>query len=332
MLTLRDTWLGPGIDAAVPYRNMRDRFPWQDQRFTEYATFGPGAEGDDPAQRPRLDAVQAAGHTVAAYLGDWTPQHAPRPVAPRRPDPPFRLFVAGDSTAAVYEAAEAPRAGWGQALPAFTGPGVEVVGRALPGASSRSYADAGLLDAVLRDIEPGDWLLVSFGHNDQKLSDPARGTEPYGGFQAYLRAHLDGARQRGAHPVLVTPVERRRFRADGTAYSSLGDYPAAMAALARQEGVPLVDLNAASLALWQQLGPAGSKDYFLWLEPGEYPGHPAGREDDTHFRARGAIEVARLVAADLSRQRLLPRGSVTAVRRPVADHALRWPTESPELT
>ncbi|WP_313896063.1 rhamnogalacturonan acetylesterase [Streptomyces sp. YIM 98790] len=240
--------------------------------------------------------------------------------------------MAGDSTAAVYESARAPRAGWGQALPVFTAPEVEVVDRALSGASSKSFADAGLLDAILRDIEPGDWLLISFGHNDQKLYDPARGVEPYDGYQAYLRTYLAGARQRGAHPVLVTPVERRRFRADGTAYSSLGDYPAAMSALAREENVPLIGLNAASMELWHKLGPEPTKEYFLWLEPGEHPNYPDGITDDTHFQAHGAIEVARLLGSLLDEARVLPRGSLTGLRRPVPDSALVWPAEPPVLT
>ncbi|MGW7056579.1 pectinesterase family protein [Streptomyces sp. NPDC054887] len=73
-LVVRDTWLGPGIDADVPYANMRDAHPWQDQRFAEYRNSGPGARVLDPAQRPRLTADEARAHTRAAYLGDWAPE------------------------------------------------------------------------------------------------------------------------------------------------------------------------------------------------------------------------------------------------------------------
>ncbi len=112
-----------------------------------------------------------------------------------------------------------------------------------------------------------------------------------------LTAYLDGARERGARPVLVTSVERRRFTADGTPRESHGDYPAAMRALAEREGVPLVDLTALSLELWGGLGPEGTKGHFLWWEPGGHPNYPDGVQDNTHFQAHGAIEVARLVAA-----------------------------------
>ncbi|MFI1565726.1 pectinesterase family protein [Streptomyces sp. NPDC020490] len=73
MLTVRDTFLGAGIDAVAPYTNMSDAYPWQNQRFAEYRNTGPGAEITDPAARPQLTDEQAESATRAAYLGDWTP-------------------------------------------------------------------------------------------------------------------------------------------------------------------------------------------------------------------------------------------------------------------
>ena len=220
------------------------------------------------------------------------------------------VFVAGDSTASVYATDTAPRAGWGQALPVFGTSRLAVDDRALSGASSKSFADLGLLDALLRDIRPGDRLLVSFGHNDEKTGDPARGTDPCTTYQQYLGRYLDGARRRGALPVLVTPVERRRFDGAGHAYASHGRYPQAMRDLAAREQVPLIDLQALSLARWEALGAEGTKAYFLWSAAGEFPNYPDGVADNTHFQARGAIEVARLVARELHGRRLLPPGSL----------------------
>src|SRR5689334_19666042 len=194
------------------------------------------------------------------------------------------VYVAGDSTAATYATADVPRAGWGQALPVFLRPEVAVVNGALSGASSKSFADLGRLDLILAAIRPGDVLLVSFGHNDEKSEDPARYTTPYGTFQDYLRRYLDGARARRAHPVLVTPVERRRFTADGVAYLSHGDYPDAMRALAAETRTPLIDLTALSFDLWGKLGPEATKEYFLHLDPGESPNYPTGVADNTHFQ------------------------------------------------
>nr|WP_107122247.1 pectinesterase family protein [Streptomyces sp. DSM 15324] len=70
-LVVRDTWIGPGIDATAPYTNMRDAHPWQTMRFSEHANSGPGAEISVPENRPRLTAEEAALHTRRTYLGDW---------------------------------------------------------------------------------------------------------------------------------------------------------------------------------------------------------------------------------------------------------------------
>jgi lysophospholipase L1-like esterase len=236
----------------------------------------------------------------------------------------FTVYVAGDSTASIYDSTLAPRTGWGQALPVFAGPGVRVEDAALSGASSKSFADLGLLDDILATIRRGDYLLISFGHNDEKADEP-RHTDPWTTYQEYLRRYIDGARRHGAHPILVTPVERRRFDADGHALFSHGEYPEAMRRLGVAEHVPVVDLTSSSRALWESLGPDGTTGVFLWLDPLENPNYPDGVQDNTHFQAHGAIEVARLIAGDLHRRHLLPPGSLVGLRRSVPDTAVVWP-------
>ncbi|WP_097869528.1 rhamnogalacturonan acetylesterase [Streptomyces sp. rh34] len=212
---------------------------------------------------------------------------------------PRTLHIAGDSTAAAKHAEAAPETGWGMALPFFLADRLRVANHAVNGRSSKSFIDEGRLTALLAGVQPGDLVLVQFGHNDQKTEDPARGTDPYTTYQEYLRQYVKGARARRARPVLVTSVERRRFAADGTARPTLGAYPAAMRALAAEEDVPLVDVQALSLARWQELGPDGTEACFLWLDPGDSPNYPDGAQDNTHFRPVGAIEVARLTARAL---------------------------------
>ncbi|MFJ7058917.1 rhamnogalacturonan acetylesterase [Streptomyces griseobrunneus] len=209
------------------------------------------------------------------------------------------IHIAGDSTAAEKPADAAPETGWGMALPFFLAGRLRVANHAVNGRSSKSFIDEGRLTALLAGVRPGDLVLIQFGHNDQKTEDPARGTDPYTTYQEYLRQYVKGARARRARPVLVTSVERRRFTADGTARPTLGEYPAAMRALAAEEGIPLIDVQALSLTRWQELGPDGTEAYFLWLEPGDSPNHPDGAQDNTHFRPVGAIEVARLTARAL---------------------------------
>ena len=156
-----------------------------------------------------------------------------------------------------------------------------------------------------------------------------RHTDPETGYRDQLRLFVERARDAGAVPVLVTPVERRRFDTAGRARASLGAYPAAMAEVARQTGTPLVDLHAMSLRRWDALGPAGTREEFLWLAPGVAPSYPDGVQDGTHFQAAGAVALARLVARDLQRQRLLAPGDVQHLRDAYGAADLAWPAVRP---
>jgi lysophospholipase L1-like esterase len=270
---------------------------------------------------PRLPSIpDAAGPTTEVSLGVQNPQNEPDADAPSSRD--FTIYIAGDSTASTYPQARWPRAGWGQALEVFTTRSVQVDNRAWSGASTKSHMDHGVLDAIAAKIGPGDWFLISFGHNDQKIENPALGTDPYTTYQQNLGAYVDVARIHGANPVLVTSVERRRFQ-DGRPVETLGKYPEAMRALADEEGVPLIDLHAASLDLWAGLGEEATKDYFLWLDEG-HDNYPGGIEDSTHFQAKGAIEVARLVAKAAAGQHLM-KGGLEAIDRDHDADEITWP-------
>ncbi|WLW56003.1 rhamnogalacturonan acetylesterase [Streptomyces sp. YU58] len=226
------------------------------------------------------------------------------------------LYIAGDSTAAQKYAAAAPETGWGMAIPFFLRKGLAVANHAVNGRSSKSFVDEGRLDVVLGAIRPGDLLVIQFAHNDEKAEDPARYTEPWTTYQDYLRLYVEGARARGARPVLATPVERRRFDAGGNAVTSHGDYPAAMRALAEKERVALLDVQALSIALWQELGVEGTKTYFNWT-PTE--------QDNTHFNPPGAIAVARLVARELLRTRVLAPQDVRRLDQEIPEAWITWP-------
>lgn len=200
------------------------------------------------------------------------------------------IYLAGDSTAAQKTPDVAPETGWGMALPSFLHEGFAVDNRATNGRSTKSFIDEGRLAAILETIQPDDILLIQFGHNDQKIEDPTRYCEPWTAYQDNLSQYVDAARVRGALPVLATPVERRNFDSAGTMVTTHGDYPAAMRTLAQGSEVALLDIQALSIELWQKLGVEETKKYFLWT---------ATQQDDTHFSPSGAIEVARLVAAQL---------------------------------
>ncbi|MER5471348.1 rhamnogalacturonan acetylesterase [Streptomyces sp. NPDC002685] len=254
-----------------------------------------------------LAAVAAVPLTVAASgLASAGPDRRSR-----------TLHIAGDSTAAQKYADAAPETGWGMALPCFLHEDIVVANHAVNGRSSKSFIDEGRLAAILDVIRPGDLLLVQFGHNDEKTADPTRYTEPWTTFQDCLRQYIEGARTRGARPVLATPVERRKFDADGNAVPTHGDYPVSMCALAADEHVALLDIQALSIALWRRLGVEETKKYFNWT---------ATEQDNTHFNPPGAIAVARLVAAGLLHRRVLSPRDVRRLDAEIPESWITWPT------
>lgn len=217
-------------------------------------------------------------------------------MAGRDAGPPPRVFIAGDSTASAYPPERAPRQGWGQALGERFDPRVAVVNRAVSGRSTRSFIDEGHWDRLVAELAPGDWVLIQFGHNDQKAEDPRRFADPATTYRENLARFIRDVRARGAHPVLLTSVARRRFR-DGRMVDTHGAWPPAMKAVAAAEGVPLLDLDAVTRARFTAVGEEGSKRHYLHVTAAEgFPAYPEGAADDTHFRAEGARLVAGMVA------------------------------------
>ncbi|BDZ41384.1 hypothetical protein GCM10025865_06830 [Paraoerskovia sediminicola] len=209
------------------------------------------------------------------------------------------LWITGDSTVQTYTADYAPQAGWGQMLERFVGDDVTVENKSIGGRSSKNFISQGRLDEVLLAVRPGDYLFAQFGHNDNSYGVDDRWAAP-DDYYEYLRTFVDGARQRGATPILVTPVSRRSYAADGTANVSFPDYVRAATDLAQETGTALVDLSASSRAYLNEIGPEEAKSVFLHVPAGVYPGRPNGTQDDTHFQEYGAIQMARLVATDVA--------------------------------
>ncbi|MCK9793104.1 rhamnogalacturonan acetylesterase [Isoptericola sp. 4D.3] len=226
------------------------------------------------------------------------------------------LHIAGDSTAGPKSRAAAPETGWGMALPYYLDDAVAVANHARNGRSTRSFVAQGRLDALARDLRPDDVLLIQFGHNDAKVEDPERHTEPWTSYTEHLARFLGIARDAGARPVLATSVERRRFDAAGRAVPAHGEYPDAVRALAARKSVPLVDVQRESLALWDELGPERTLHHFFHA--------PDGRRDDTHFNPPGAAAVARIVAAGLVGAGVLRDSDVRRLDEDVPDEWFRW--------
>ncbi|CAL9347239.1 hypothetical protein SUDANB58_00390 [Streptomyces sp. enrichment culture] len=217
-------------------------------------------------------------------------------------DDGITVYLAGDSTVQSYDPYYAPQAGWGQMLDRHLSDDVVVENHAIGGRSSRTFVEQGRLDAILDKTEPGDYLFVQFGHNDASVGIPERYTSPEDYKELLRDDYIGGARERGAVPVVVTPVSRRSYNSTTGEFNvSFPEYVEAAREVAAEEHVPLVDLSASSRAYLDTIGPEEAKSVFLHVPAGVYPNRPNGTTDDTHFQEYGAIQMARLVARDVSR-------------------------------
>lgn len=218
----------------------------------------------------------------------------------------MQIFLIGDSTMANKPLEDNPERGWGQLLPTFFSDSVAIRNHAVNGRSTKSFIDEGRWETVLKEMRSGDWVLIQFGHNDEKSEDPSRYAAPHDAYRKNLTRFVSEARERGAHSVLITPVMRRRFDQDGKFFDTHGEYPDAVRATAKELGVPLIDLHQSTRQLIEQHGAEGSKKLFLWIAPGEYKSLPNGKQDDTHFSEYGAREVASLVVKAIRELKLEP--------------------------
>ncbi|WP_277464717.1 pectinesterase family protein [Parabacteroides sp. PF5-6] len=214
----------------------------------------------------------------------------------------FRVYTIGDSTMADKPTDGGnPERGWGQMLPGFLSEGIKVENHAVNGRSTKSFIDEGRWDAVIHKVQPGDYVFIQFGHNDQK-EDVARHTDPGTTFDANLQRFVTETRARGGHPVLLTSIVRRHFDVDGKLIDTHGDYLTATRRVATINDVPLIDLNALTHRWVEDLGDIPSRKYFMWVAPATVPALPEGKEDDTHLNIAGARRVAAMVARVLEEE------------------------------
>ncbi|MCR4897108.1 MAG: rhamnogalacturonan acetylesterase [Lachnospiraceae bacterium] len=212
------------------------------------------------------------------------------------------VYYAGDSTVQTNDIATYPQTGMGQVLGLYLRADVPVSNHGKNGRSTKSYIAEQRLSPIGERITAGDFLLIQFGHNDEKEADRSRYAAPFGEYQANLEHIANVALERGAYPVLITPLERRRFAPDGTPGDPThGEYPEAVQQLGERLGIPVIDLNGESRKAIREAGPEGSKEWFLHLPAGKYAAFPDGKEDDTHLSYAGAVRFADIIARGLER-------------------------------
>jgi lysophospholipase L1-like esterase len=213
-----------------------------------------------------------------------------------------RIVIAGDSTASDYPPARAPQMGWGQALPYFAAEGVEIVNLAVSGRSTKSYIDEGKWAALRAQLEPGDVVLISFGHNDSRDDAPERYAAPFGAYEDNLERFAKDVRAAGGVPVIVTSAARRLWEGPAMVETH-GLYRTAALKAADDSGSAAIDLASLSVAYFEGIGREGTKRDFLWLSPeNANQRFPDGVEDNTHFTELGACGVAFVVMGALKAQ------------------------------
>jgi lysophospholipase L1-like esterase len=206
---------------------------------------------------------------------------------------PFTIYTIGDSTMADKKPDVYPETGWCQVLGSYFDETVTVENHARNGRSSKSFIDEGRWQAVLDSLEPGDFVFIQFGHNDQKQYDSTRYTTAFSTYTENLQRFVNQSREKGASPILFTSIVRRKFGEDGKLVDTHGDYPEATRMLAKRLDVPLIDLQKLTEEWVNSLGDEPSKEMYLWTPPSM--NYPDGRKDDTHLSEMGALSIVQLV-------------------------------------
>ena len=207
------------------------------------------------------------------------------------------LFLCGNST--VVDQAHEPYASWGQMVPNWFGSDVAISNHAESGLTAGSFLAQNRLEKVLSMIKKGDYVICEFGHNDQK--EKSAGAGAWYNFAYNLKTYIDKVRAKGGNIIFVTPTQRRRF--DDATHSKIqethGDYPDAMRAVAKREGVPVIELHDMTRTFFEALGYENSKKSLVHYPANTFPNQPKELADNTHFNPYGAYEVSKMVVMGL---------------------------------
>jgi lysophospholipase L1-like esterase len=208
----------------------------------------------------------------------------------------IKVWMIGDSTMCQYGADRAPLTGWGMPFASFFDSTVTIENRARGGRSTRTFISENRWQSVADSLKEGDYVLMQFGHNDEAKEEKYKDRyTPVPDYKNNLIRFITESRSKNAIPVLITPVTRMKFDKAGKVPETHAEYSAAVWDIGKEYNVPVVDLDAISRDLLQQLGPVHSKLLFMQLDSLEHPNYPAGQKDNTHFNDYGARLIAQLV-------------------------------------
>lgn len=212
------------------------------------------------------------------------------------------IFLCGNST--VVDQPYEPWASWGQMIPRWFGPEVAISNNAESGLTAGSFLGSYRLDKILTMMKKGDYVICEFGHNDQK--EKMAGAGAWYNFSYNLKVFIDKVRAKGGNIIFVTPTQRRRF--DDATHSKIlethGDYPDAMRAVAKREGVPVIELHDMTRTFFETLGYENSKKALVHYPANTFPGQDKPLADNTHFNPYGAYEIAKMVVMGMKQLNL----------------------------
>lgn len=176
------------------------------------------------------------------------------------------IFIIGDSTAANKTFDKRPESGWGEYLSKHFDDQYLIKNYAVNGCSTKSFRDKGLFEQVKAELRAGDYLIIQFGHNDQKIENPARYTEPFGAYQNNIAYFVEVAKQKGSIPIVLTSISRRDFVEGQLNTETIGKYPVAALEIAERLGVQSFDIFKKTQSLLLSEGESKSKRLFLQLQ------------------------------------------------------------------
>ena len=206
------------------------------------------------------------------------------------------VYLCGNST--VVDQEDEPWASWGQMITRWFDTDVVIANFAESGLSCTSFLAQLRLDKILSQLKRGDYVIVEFGHNDEKEKKPGDGA--WYSYSRNLKIFVDRVRAAGGHIIFCTPTARRFFNDDHkTIQNTHGDYPEAMKAVAQREQVPVIDLTRMSTVFYETLGEEGSKKSLVHYPANTFPGQDQPLADNTHFNPYGAWEIAKMVVMGL---------------------------------
>lgn len=211
------------------------------------------------------------------------------------------LFIAGDSTASIKTLEKRPESGWGEYLHEFITPNIKVVNYAQNGKSTKSFITEGLLDQIESEIKEDDYLLIQFGHNDEKMDDPLRYTDPRTEYKDNLMRFVLVAKKHGAIPILLTSITRRKFNDGKLEDKTIGEYPNHMREFAKENHIAIIDAYHITHKIIKESMEEYSKKFYLHLSPDESENYPEGIIDNTHLSPFGAKMIASIIAVELKK-------------------------------